>query len=289
MGDNISSATATACARPCSGAPDRNARVLPRRSASAVPAAHHGPGVRLSVHQRRGAAARSVFAFELDAAPDRDAQDHRAFGRGGRDSCVRATARSWPMCANTGDETILCVANLSRSPQPVELDLAAFKGRVPVEMMGRSRFRPSARCPTSSRSAAHGFYGSTDHRCRAAVLARAAQPLEERPVRACCSTVGRACSAIAWSPGGSAWRRTLAAVRVRDPAALYGDAALVCRQGRLHRTRTHSPTTSLWEKRGISAGCITILEVGHGPERAEPTGYFVPLALAWEAVPATRR
>jgi maltose alpha-D-glucosyltransferase/alpha-amylase len=34
-------------------------------------------------------------------------------------------------------EAVLCVANLSRSAQPVELDLARFKGRVPVEMAGQ--------------------------------------------------------------------------------------------------------------------------------------------------------
>ena len=38
------------------------------------------------------------------------------------------------------DETILVVANLSRFPQPVELDLSAFKGRTPIELFGRNAF-----------------------------------------------------------------------------------------------------------------------------------------------------
>ena len=38
------------------------------------------------------------------------------------------------------DETILCVANLARSVQPVELDLSRFKGMVPVEMLGMTEF-----------------------------------------------------------------------------------------------------------------------------------------------------
>jgi maltose alpha-D-glucosyltransferase/alpha-amylase len=41
-----------------------------------------------------------------------------------------------------GEDTILCVANLSRSAQPVELNLSAFKGTVPVEMLGRTTFPP---------------------------------------------------------------------------------------------------------------------------------------------------
>ena len=38
------------------------------------------------------------------------------------------------------EETILVVANLSRFPQPVEMDLSAFQGTVPVEMFGRTEF-----------------------------------------------------------------------------------------------------------------------------------------------------
>jgi maltose alpha-D-glucosyltransferase / alpha-amylase len=39
-----------------------------------------------------------------------------------------------------GDDTILCVANLSRSVQPVELDLSRFKGMIPLEMLGLTEF-----------------------------------------------------------------------------------------------------------------------------------------------------
>ncbi|HEX2456130.1 MAG TPA: maltose alpha-D-glucosyltransferase, partial [Vicinamibacterales bacterium] len=38
------------------------------------------------------------------------------------------------------DDTILCIANLSRSVQPVELDLARFKGLIPIEMLGLTEF-----------------------------------------------------------------------------------------------------------------------------------------------------
>ncbi len=40
------------------------------------------------------------------------------------------------------DETILCVSNLSRAAQAVELDLSAFGGRVPVDIVGGSAFPP---------------------------------------------------------------------------------------------------------------------------------------------------
>ena len=57
-----------------------------------------------------------------------------------------------------GDESILCVANLSRSAQPVELDLSRFKGRVPVEMMGRTPFPPVGELPYLLTLPGHGFY-----------------------------------------------------------------------------------------------------------------------------------
>src|SRR6201997_4105236 len=41
-----------------------------------------------------------------------------------------------------GTDLILCVANLARSAQPVELDLAAHKGAVPIELLGRAAVSP---------------------------------------------------------------------------------------------------------------------------------------------------
>ena len=49
-----------------------------------------------------------------------------------------------------GRRSILCVANLSRTPQAVELDLSAFAGRVPVEMtraLGLPADRPAHLSP----------------------------------------------------------------------------------------------------------------------------------------------
>ena len=46
-----------------------------------------------------------------------------------------------------GADTILCVANLSRSAQPVELDLAQHKGAVPIELLGRAPFPPIGDAP----------------------------------------------------------------------------------------------------------------------------------------------
>ena len=56
------------------------------------------------------------------------------------------------------DETILCVANLSRTVQPVELDLSRFKGMIPVEMLGLTEFPRIGELPYFLTLSAYGFY-----------------------------------------------------------------------------------------------------------------------------------
>src|SRR5207253_7581912 len=55
-------------------------------------------------------------------------------------------------------EAILCVANLSRAAQPVELELKKYRGRVPVELLGRTAFPPIGELPYLLTLPAHGFY-----------------------------------------------------------------------------------------------------------------------------------
>ena len=56
------------------------------------------------------------------------------------------------------DEVVLCVANLSRSAQAVELDLSAFHRRVPIEMVGGTAFPPVGNQPYFVTLPPYGFY-----------------------------------------------------------------------------------------------------------------------------------
>jgi maltose alpha-D-glucosyltransferase/alpha-amylase len=56
------------------------------------------------------------------------------------------------------DQIVLCVHNLSRSAQPVELDLSAFRGYVPEEMFGSTRFPKIGELPYLLTLGARGFY-----------------------------------------------------------------------------------------------------------------------------------
>jgi maltose alpha-D-glucosyltransferase/alpha-amylase len=57
-----------------------------------------------------------------------------------------------------GGEPVLCVANLSHSAQAVELDLSAYKSRVPVELLGRSAFPPIGDLTYLVTLPAYGFH-----------------------------------------------------------------------------------------------------------------------------------
>ena len=83
---------------------------------------------------------------------------HKAFGRGSLRFLHPGNRRILAYLREYEDEVILCVANLSRTAQPVELDLSRFKGRVPVELIGGSSFPPLGDLPYMLTMPGHSFY-----------------------------------------------------------------------------------------------------------------------------------
>ncbi|MFL5072181.1 MAG: maltose alpha-D-glucosyltransferase, partial [Xanthobacteraceae bacterium] len=67
---------------------------------------------------------------------------HPAFGRGSLRFLSPENRKILAYLREYDGETLMCVANLSRLPQAVELDLSAFEGRVPIELTGMSPFPP---------------------------------------------------------------------------------------------------------------------------------------------------
>ena len=82
----------------------------------------------------------------------------QAFGRGRLSFLRPGNRKVLAYLREIGEETILCVANLGRSAQPVELDLHGYKGRVPVEMFGRAAFPPIGELPYLLTLQGSGFY-----------------------------------------------------------------------------------------------------------------------------------
>ncbi|HSW03172.1 maltose alpha-D-glucosyltransferase [Aquabacterium sp.] len=82
----------------------------------------------------------------------------QAFGRGEFTMLHPGNRKVLAYVREHGDDVILCVANLSRVAQPVELELAAWKSRVPVEMLGRNSFPPVGDLPYLLTLPGYGFF-----------------------------------------------------------------------------------------------------------------------------------
>ena len=85
---------------------------------------------------------------------------HQAFGRGTQRFLYPTNRKVFAFFREEegSDETILCVNNLSRSAQAVELDLSGFAGRVPVEIIGGSVFPTVGQLPYLITLPPYGFY-----------------------------------------------------------------------------------------------------------------------------------
>ena len=85
-------------------------------------------------------------------------KEHPVFGLGsyeplrGDNPRVFAHIRTWE------EDVLLCVHNLARSAQAVQLDLPGYAGTVPVEMLGQTAFPPIGELPYLLTLAPRGFF-----------------------------------------------------------------------------------------------------------------------------------
>ena len=158
MGDNIYLGDRNGVRTPMQWTPDRNGGF-----SRADPARLYAPTIMDPVYgyEAVNVEAQSRSLSSLLSATKRLISVRKstlAFGRGTMtfirpvNRCVLAYVRQY------GDEVILCVANLSRSAQATELDLSAWKDRIPLEMLGRTRFPPIGELPYMITLAPYGFY-----------------------------------------------------------------------------------------------------------------------------------
>jgi maltose alpha-D-glucosyltransferase/alpha-amylase len=85
-------------------------------------------------------------------------RQHQSFGRGTLEFVRPQNRKLIAYVRSFQGESVLCVANLSQTAQAVELDLSKYRGRVPVEMMGRNAFPPIGELPYFLTLPAHGFF-----------------------------------------------------------------------------------------------------------------------------------
>lgn len=202
----------------------------------------------------------------------------RAFGRGRRTFLKPGNRKILAYLSEHDDDVILSVFNLSRAAQPVELDLSAFKGRVPVEMLGRTSFPPIGELPYLLTLPSHGFYWF--------------RLASEVPMPS-------------WHQEGVALQDRPVLVLFDGWTSLFRERVMPWRIGFADRLRKQFETETLpphieaqrwygykgskitrarvldqavWEADGLS-WLLPMLELDGPPEHAV---YFMPLALAWE-------
>ena len=84
-------------------------------------------------------------------------KQHPVFGMGTYEELGSSNPSILAFVREFGDDRVLCVNNLSRFPQPVELDLRRFEGMIPVELTGLVRFPRVGDLPYLLSLPGHGF------------------------------------------------------------------------------------------------------------------------------------
>jgi len=193
---------------------------------------------------------------------------HKSFGRGTLRFLYPGNRKVLSYLREYEDETILCVCNLSRVIQAVELDLSAFAGRIPVDLTGGSTFPPIGRLPYLLTLPPFAFYWFT--LSTTASLPDWHLPAPE-PMAELATLVLRNGIADVLAP---AERRVLEQEAL--PAYLMRRRWFASKDERIESIR-------LSVAEPISGGgvdlILTELEVSL-PRRAET--YLLPLAIAWE-------
>jgi maltose alpha-D-glucosyltransferase/alpha-amylase len=85
-------------------------------------------------------------------------KEHPVFGLGTYEPLETSNGKIFAHVRRYEDDIVLCVHNMARSAQAVELDLRAYEGRIPEEMLGRTRFPAIGQWPYLLTLAPRGFF-----------------------------------------------------------------------------------------------------------------------------------
>ena len=207
-----------------------------------------------------------------------------AFGRGTLEFVRPGNRKVLVYLRRFGDDTILCVANLARSAQPVEINLAAHKGVVPIELLGQTPFPPIGELPYLLTLAGYGFYWFRLSRDTAAPTWH-----EERTGREDVPVLVLIDSWASFFPARVAVWRAAAATQLRTqleerllPAFIAAQRWFSGKAGVIARAQLWDHLE--WQEK-LGHWMLTLIDVESSGERAQ---YFLPLVIAFEDVPEPR-
>jgi maltose alpha-D-glucosyltransferase / alpha-amylase len=107
-------------------------------------------------------------------------KQHAVFGRGSIEFIPTSNRKVLTYVRRLEKHLVLCVANLARSVQPVEINLPQFAGLTPVEMLGQTEFPRITHHPYFLTLAPYSFYWFQLQEVHTSITARTA-PLSEEP------------------------------------------------------------------------------------------------------------
>jgi maltose alpha-D-glucosyltransferase / alpha-amylase len=85
-------------------------------------------------------------------------KEHPVFGLGSYEPLMSDNPRIFAHIRKWEDDVVLCVHNVARSAQAVQLDLSAYQGMIPEEMLGRTSFPAIGELPYLLTLAPRGFF-----------------------------------------------------------------------------------------------------------------------------------
>ncbi len=197
-------------------------------------------------------------------------RQHRAMGLGTLRFLYPGNRKVLAYLREHENDIVLCVANLARSAQAVELDLTRFKGRVPVELLGRSAFPPIGDLPYLLTLPGYGFYWF--------ILPEEAEAPHWH------ETVPEPLPEFVTLVMGASWRSLMSGREAQElgtdvlPAFIGKQRWFAAKDNRIARARL----LILGELDDGGSGYLLLqaeldLDSGSGSHR-----YFVPLGLSWE-------
>jgi len=188
----------------------------------------------------------------------------RVFGRGTLEFLNPSNRKVLAYLRRDDEQVVLCVANLSRFAQPVDLDLAELEGAIPVEMLGYVDFPPIGKQPYRLTLGPYGFFWLELH-------------AQSEPLEAAASHMDSSSPLVA-----DTWERLLdGAGRYRLESVLLRDYLSKQRWFGGKARRIRSTRIADWIAVPDSNAVAALLDVQY--ESGEPQTYFLPLALTFGA------
>ena len=187
----------------------------------------------------------------------------KVFGRGTLTFIRPANRAVLAYVRQLGDEAILCVANISRSAQAVELDMSPWKGRIPQEMLGRTKFPRIGELPYLVTLPPYGFFWFS-----------LLQEADHEPEKVLPREITTLVLGEGWNSPLSGWTRRTFELDVLP--AFLPDRRWFADKTSRHITTTCPVVAPITHANDRFAIVIVEVSGAHGTSR-----YFLPLTIRW--------